>query len=111
MERYLQSSSARSQPRRAFDALRRALLFFVLSVLGPASMPSRAAASTAVQDLTFQTTGQSIWGTGREFVFNYSDFWGASWNGGNSGGVSTDVKTPDVTICDPTGACNVLHIP
>ncbi len=34
---------------------------------------------------TFQTSNQSMWGSGPAFIFNYSNFYGVSWN--KSGGV------------------------
>jgi len=64
--------------------------------------------------LTFQTSGQSMWGPGSAFILERSLFLGKSWSasGGPIGGITGSVT--QTTICplpNPFGGCLVDEVP
>jgi len=67
------------------------------SVIFLAPMSGNAALYTA--DLTFETSDQSMWGSGGATTLDFNHFYGATWDeSGGVGGVAEDVTTPAVTI-------------
>lgn len=99
----------------------RALALFWFAVLGlvgaPAAPPAHAASTS--YSLTFQTSGQDMWNSGSQYMLDYSQPWGTSWNQSSSGGSYQDITIPGycipktIQICDPLPpySCTTVTVP
>jgi hypothetical protein len=87
--------------------LRLAFGFLLALSMGLGRVPAHAA-QQYTQSFTFNTSNQSQWAGGPQYMANWSDEYSVSWNNSVAGGSFTDLATPSVTICDPTGVCQAL---
>ena len=56
------------------------------------------AAQQYKQSLNFQTSNQSLWAAGPQYVASWSQEYSASWNNSSAGGSFTDLKTLDTRV-------------
>jgi hypothetical protein len=75
---------------RGTRGLSRSPFLLGLGLVCAAFAPARAASppQTSTQNLTFQTSNQSMWGSGPQYELKYERFWGVEWDGSFSAGVS-----------------------
>jgi hypothetical protein len=115
MKRGLRASSVRMHSRTGVENRRRFAGLLALGALFLVGTPVHAAQQYS-QNLPFQTTNQSMWETGSQFVLNYSRRWGTSWNSTSAGGPGFRGVTipgfciPAVVLCDPITGLGCVEI-
>jgi hypothetical protein len=98
-ERRMKRDRLMPQGRRVLPALMASLWL----------LPAAArAAQQYTQSLSFQTSNQSQWAAGPQYVASWSDEFSRSWNGSIGGGSFTDLSTPSVTIGDCSISCSTI---